>query len=434
MSYTVGVKTTLQIWLTLLAVLLAFPPLSRAEKQVRLVEVEGPIGPVVAEFLVDAIGRATREGAACLIIQMDTPGGLDASMRTIIKEILASEAPVVVYVAPAGSRAASAGALITIAAHVAAMAPGTNIGAAHPVGLGGQMDSTMAGKVTNDAAAYIRSIAEKRGRNVQWAEDAVRKSVSATEQEALKLKIIDLVCPTVSALVDSLHGRRVEVASGPRVLSTKGLKVVTFRMGLRERFLATLSDPNIAYILMVLGFYGLLFELYNPGLVLPGIVGSISIILAFFSFQTLSVNYAGLVLILIGIVMFILEIKIVSHGALTLGGIIAMALGSTMLFQSPEPFLRVSWMVIAPVVLGTAAFVVFALGLGIRAQRRKPVTGLSDMMGKIGTARTEVHEKGMVFVAGEYWSATSEAPIEAGAEVRVKAVRGLVLTVENVKT
>lgn len=425
---------SLKIWLTLLAGLLTSPALSFAERQVRLVEVEGPIGPVVAEFLVDALGRAKQDGAECLIVQLDTPGGLDASMRTIIKEMLASETPVVVYVAPAGSRAASAGALITIAAHVAAMAPGTNIGAAHPVGLGGQIDSTMAGKVTNDAAAYIRSIAEKRGRNVQWAEDAVRKSVSATEQEALKLKIIDLVCPTVSALVDSLNGRRVEVASGPRVLATKGLTVVRMRMGLRERFLATLSDPNIAYILMILGFYGLLFEIYNPGAVLPGIVGSICIVLAFFSFQTLSVNYAGLVLVLLGIVMFILEVKIVSHGALTLGGIIAMALGSTMLFESPEPFLRVSWMVIAPAVLGTAAFIVFALGMGIRAQRRPPATGLSDMMGKIGKARTEVHEKGMVFVTGEYWSATSEAPIEAGAEVRVKAVQGSVLTVEKVKT
>jgi membrane-bound serine protease (ClpP class) len=424
-------KTTLQIGLLLC--LLTLPDASLAERHVQLVEVEGPVGPVVAGYLVDGLDRARQDGAECLIVQLDTPGGLDASMRTIIKEMLASEVPVVVYVAPAGSRAASAGALIAIAAHVAAMAPATNIGAAHPVGMGGQMDSTMAGKVTNDAAAYIRSIAEKRGRNVQWAEDAVRKSVSATEQEALKLKVIDLVCPTVSALVDSLHGRRVEVASGQKVLATKGLKVVRIKMGMRERFLATLSDPNIAYILMILGFYGLLFEIYNPGAVLPGVVGSICIVLAFFSFQTLSVNYAGLLLILFGIVMFILEVKIVSHGALTLGGIVAMSLGSTMLFESPEPFLRVSWMVIAPAVLISAAFILFALGLGIRAQRRTPVTGINDMVGKVGAARTQVHEKGMVFVAGEYWSAASEAPIEAGAEVRVKAVKGSVLTVEKVK-
>ncbi|OGG45652.1 MAG: serine protease [Candidatus Handelsmanbacteria bacterium RIFCSPLOWO2_12_FULL_64_10] len=426
-------KTALQIGLTSLLCLLTLPAVSRGERPIRLVEVEGPIGPVVAEFLVDAIRRATLEKSECLIVQLDTPGGLDASMRTIIKEMLASETPIVVYVAPAGSRAASAGALITIAAHVAAMAPGTNIGAAHPVGIGGQIDSTMAGKVTNDAAAYIRSIAERRGRNVQWAEDAVRKSVSATEQEALKLKIIDLVCPTVSALVDSLNGRRVEVTSGPKVLATKGLRIARVRMGMRERFLATLSDPNIAYILMILGFYGLLFEIYNPGSVLPGVVGSICIILAFFSFQTLSVNYAGLILILLGIVMFILEVKIISHGALTLGGIVAMVLGSTMLFESPEPFLRVSWLVIIPAVLASAGFILFAVGLGLQAQRRRPVTGVNDLVGKVGAARTEVHVKGMVFVSGEYWSATSETPIEAGAEVRVRAVNGPVLTVEKVK-
>ncbi len=412
--------------------LAALPVLCLADRQVRLAEVEGPIGPVVAEYLVSAMHRATQEGAACLIVQMDTPGGLDASMRTIIKEMLASETPVVVYVAPSGSRAASAGALIAVAAHVAAMAPGTNIGAAHPVGLGGQIDSTMAGKVTNDAAAYIRSIAEKRGRNVQWAEDAVRKSVSATEQEALKLKVIDLVCPTVSALLDSLDGRRVEVPSGPKVLATKGARVVRMQMGIRERFLATLSDPNIAYILMILGFYGLLFEIYNPGLTLPGIVGSICIVLAFFSFQTLSVNYAGALLILFGVVMLILEVKIVSHGALTIGGIISMALGSTMLFESPEPYMRVSWLVIAPAVLGTAAFILFAVGMGIRAQRLKPVTGLNDMVGKVGKARTAVHENGMVFVVGEYWSARADTSIEVGSEVRITAVNGSVLTVEKV--
>jgi membrane-bound serine protease (ClpP class) len=427
-------KTKFQIYLTLLVGFLTLPAVCFAERQVRLAEVEGPIGPVVAKYLVDAIDQAMQERAECLIVQIDTPGGLDASMRMIIKEMLASEVPVVVYVAPAGSRAASAGALIAIAAHVAAMAPGTNIGAAHPVGIGGQIDSTMAGKVTNDAAAYIRSIAERRGRNVQWAEDAVRKSVSATEQEALKLKVIDLVCPTVAALVDSLNNRKVEVASGWKVLATRGLKVVRMRMGMRERFLATLSDPNIAYILMILGFYGLLFEIYNPGSVLPGVVGSICIVLAFFAFQTLSVNYAGLLLVIFGIVMFILEVKIVSHGALTLGGIVSMALGSTMLFESPEPFLRVSWLVIAPAVLGTAAFILFAVGMGIRAQRRRPVMGMSDMVGKVGTARTAVHEKGMVFVAGEYWSATSDEPIEAGAEVRVKAINGSVLTVEKIET
>ena len=304
----------------------------------------------------------------------------------------------------AGSRAASAGAFITLAAHVAAMAPGTNIGAAHPVKIGGQMDSTMADKVANDAAAYIRSIAEKRGRNVAWAED----------------------------LVDSLNGRRVELPSGEREMETSGLEVVTRRMSLRERFLATLSDPNVAYILMMLGFYGLLFEIYSPGSIFPGVIGSICIILAFFSFQTLPINYAGLILIIVGVVMLILEVQIVSHGALTIGGVVAMGLGSTMLFESPEPFLRVSWAVIIPAVIGTAVFILVALGLGVRAQKRKPVTGVDDMVGKIGKARTAVHEEGMIVVHGEYWNAVSDEMLEPGSKVRVKAVDGSTLTVERV--
>ena len=421
-----------RIIVAILACILALPGKVAAEKKILLAEVEGAIGPVVAEYLVEALQEANENESECLIIQLDTPGGLDASMRTIVKEMLASDVPVVVYVAPAGSRAASAGAFITLAAHVAAMAPGTNIGAAHPVKIGGQMDSTMADKVANDAAAYIRSIAEKRGRNVAWAEDAVRKSISSTEGEALEQNVIDLVCRSVDALVDSLNGRRVELPSGEKEMETSGLEVVTRRMGLRERFLATLSDPNVAYILMMLGFYGLLFEIYSPGSIFPGVIGSICIILAFFSFQTLPINYAGLILIIVGVVMLILEVQIVSHGALTIGGVVAMGLGSTMLFESPEPFLRVSWAVIIPAVAGTAVFILVALGLGVRAQKRKPVTGVDDMVGKIGKARTAVHEEGMIVVHGEYWNAVSDEMLEPGSKVRVKAVDGSTLTVERV--
>ena len=424
--------TKFQIIAAVLACILGSPGQVAAEKKILLAEVEGAIGPVVAEYLVEALQEANENESECLIIQLDTPGGLDASMRTIVKEMLASDVPVVVYVAPAGSRAASAGAFITLAAHVAAMAPGTNIGAAHPVKIGGQMDSTMADKVANDAAAYIRSIAEKRGRNVAWAEDAVRKSISSTEGEALEQNVIDLVCRSVDALVDSLNGRRVEVPTGEKEMETSGLEVETRRMGLRQRFLATLSDPNVAYILMMLGFYGLLFEIYSPGSIFPGVIGSICIILAFFSFQTLPINYAGLILIIVGVVMLILEVQIVSHGALTIGGVVAMGLGSAMLFESPEPFLRVSWAVIVPAVAGTAVFILVALGLGVRAQKRKPVTGVEDMVGKIGKTRTTVHEEGMVVVHGEYWNAVSDEVLESGSKVRVKAVDGSTLTVERV--
>ena len=290
-------------------------------------------------------------------------------------------------------------------------------------------DSTMADKATNDTAAYIRSLAEKRGRNAEWAETAVRQSISITAREALEQNVIDLMAPTVAALLDSIDGRQVEVLSATRILETAGARIVTIEMGLRERFLSRISDPNIAYILMILGVYGIMFELYNPGSVLPGVIGGICLILAFYSFQTLPVNFAGLLLIVLGAILFILEIKVPSYGVLAIGGIVAMALGSTMLFDTPGSIFRVSWSMIAPAVLATALFFAFAMGMGIRAQRIRPKGDLDEIVGMAGKARTDVGSDGTVFVVGEYWQARSEEPVQAGTTVQIICLDGNTLVV-----
>ena len=394
---------------------------------------EGVINPVAAEYLHDAMAFAEAEHAQAVILRLDTPGGLDTSMRLMIKDITGSTIPVVVYVAPSGGRAASAGVFLTIAAHVAAMAPGTNIGAAHPVAMGGgEMDKTMKEKVENDSVAYIKSIAEQRGRNVAWAEDAVRKSVSVTEKEALTLKIIDLIADDLSALLKKLDGRKVPMGQASAVLHTKDVEIVEFALGWRLELLKALSDPNIAYLLMTLGTIGLLAELYNPGAILPGIVGAISLILGFYALQSLPINYAGVLLLLLGIVLFVLEATVTSYGLLAIGGILAMLLGSLMLIKTDEPFLQISWAVIIPVI-GLAALVTFAIvGMGVRAMRRRPVTGREGMVGLVGVAKTTLAPKGQVAVRGELWEAMSEEPIESGAAVEVTAIEGLKLRVKSI--
>ncbi len=399
--------------------------------QVMIIRVEDAISPASARFMVQSIERAQEQKAECLIIEMDTPGGLDQSMRQVIKAIMASDIPVVVYVAPQGSRAASAGAFITLSSHVAAMSPGTSIGAAHPVSVGtGQMDSTMSGKVTNDAAAYIRSIAEKRGRNIAWADSAVRRSVSLSETEALKRKVIDLIADDTEALLDLLEGRQVIMGQDTVVLHTKGAEKVLVEMNWRDRILSIISNPNIAYILFMAGLLGLYFEFSNPGAIFPGVVGAISLILAFFSFQTLPVNYAGMLLIILAIVLFILDVKIASHGILSIGGIIAMFLGSVMLFQTPDPAMRASLQVIIPVVLVTAAFFVIGVWLSIKTLRTRPVSGDQGLLDQEGDARTIVNKDGgRVFVAGTHWSACSDAEIAEGAKVKVVEVKGMKLKV-----
>ncbi len=401
-------------------------------KEVIVITVNGVINPVTAEYITKSIKKAVKKGSEGLIIELDTPGGLDTSMRDIVKEIIGSEVPVIVYVAPSGARAASAGVFITLAAHIAAMAPGTNIGAAHPVALGEKMDKTMAEKVTNDAAAYIKSIAEKRGRNVRWAEDAVRKSVSATETEALKNHIIDLVSKDINTLLNDINGKKVQTAIEEKALNTGNARLTREEMSLRLRILALISNPNVAYILMLLGFYGLFFELTNPGAIFPGVIGGICLILAFYAFQTLPVNYAGLLLIILAIILFILEVKIVSHGVLTIGGIISMVIGSLMLFESPGPFIRLSIYLILPAAIATALFFTLTISLALKAHRRKPVTGTEGLVGEEGTAKTEITtDGGLALVHGEIWQAFSDEEIEKDAKIEIEAVKGLRLKVRK---
>jgi len=391
---------------------------------------EGVINPVSAEYINHVLTEAQEGGAAAALIRLDTPGGLDTSMRLIIKDITSSAVPVIVYVAPSGARAASAGVFILYAAHIAAMAPGTNVGAAHPVAMGGgEMDAVMKEKVENDAAAYIKSIAEKRGRNVKWAEEAVRKSVSVTEQEALKLKVIDLVADDVPSLLAAVDGKEMVTGAGKNVLHTKGAVLKELPMGWRLEALKALSDPNIAFLLMTVGTIGLLAELYNPGAILPGVVGAISLILAFYSLQTLPINYAGVLLIIVGIVLFILEIKVVSYGLLSLGGLASLILGALMLVKTDAPFMKVSLSFIVPFAMMVGAMLMTLTWMAVRTQRRAAVTGIEAMVGSIGVAKTDVAPRGRVFIQGEIWDAMSDEPIREGEEAQIKAVSGLTLKV-----
>ena len=309
------------------------------------------------------------------------------------------------------------------------MAPTTHIGAAHPVQMQGKMDETLEKKAVNDLAAMMRGIAEKRGRNAKWAEDAVRNSVSITETEALSDKVIDLIAPDVASLIKALDGRTVDVVIGKRTLRTAGAEVVTIKMGFRDKLLAVISNPNIAYILMILGFYGLYFELSNPGAIFPGVAGAICLILAFYALQTLPINYAGLMLIILAIALFIAEAFITSHGVLGVGGTIAMLMGSVMLIDSAAPSLQISWAVIVPVVALSAAMFIVTVTLAVRVHRDKVDTGREGMIGLEGEARTDIHASGQVFVRGEYWNAWSREPIKAGERIRVEAIEGLKLRV-----
>ncbi|MCE5194235.1 MAG: nodulation protein NfeD [Nitrospiraceae bacterium] len=399
---------------------------------VMVITVNGVVNPSSAEYISKSIKEANKQKYQALIIQLDTPGGLDTSMRTIVKDIIASEVPVVVYVSPSGARAASAGVFITLAAHVAAMSPGTNIGAAHPVGVGEKMDKTMAQKATNDAAAYVKSLAERTGRNSKWAEDAVRKSISATEQEALKENVIDLVSKDIKSLLSEIDGKKVKTIMGDKTLHTANSGIVKGEMGFRHRILNVITDPSVAYILMLLGFYGLFFELTSPGAVFPGVVGGICLILAFYAFQMLPVNYAGLLLIVLAIILFVLEVKIVSHGALTIGGIVSMIFGSLMLFDSPEPFMRLSILLVLPAVLVTAFFFIMVFRLAYKAYRIRPITGAEGLIGLEGIANTDITKSGgMVLVNGEIWSAHSDPDILKGEKVIVENVSGLKLKVRK---
>lgn len=397
-------------------------------------KIDGAINPVVADYIRDGIKKANEEKATCLLIHLNTPGGLLQSTRIIVSSMLESPVPVIVYVAPGGAHAGSAGAFITLAAHIAGMAPGTNIGAAHPVSFQQSTDSIMNAKGTNDAAAFIRAIAEKRNRNVQWAEDAVRNSVSITEKEALQKGVIDLIAFNEQDLLDQVHGKQVELVATTVTLHTKNARIASYSMSFIERILNVLSDPSIAYIMMLLGLYGIMFELYSPGAILPGVIGIISLILSFYSMHTLPINYAGLALIIFAIILFILELKITSHGILGIGAAVSLLLGSLMLIrsQSSLEFVRISRIVIIAFTVVTTLFFLFVVGMGLRAQRAKVMTGIEGLVGAIAYALDILDPAGTVMFQGEVWNAISvTGKIDKGDKVRVREMRNLTLYVEK---
>ncbi len=418
------------IFLLLVAAILS-PSLSNA-KDIYTVRINGAINPPVAGFLRESIENATQKNAEAIVVLLDTPGGLDTSMRDIVKGIMDARIPVVVYVAPSGARAASAGAIILLASHVAAMAPGTNVGAAHPVSIGGEKaDATSMKKVVRDAEAYSKSIAAKRGRNADWAAKAVTESASITAKEALARNVIDVVADSLDDLLAQIDGKTVEIKQGKTTLRTKGMKMVELPMPSKYRFLSYISDPNVAYILMMIGIYGILFEFYSPGAIFPGVMGGISLILALYAFQAIPISFAGLALILLGIVFFILEVKIISHGVLGIAGIISVVIGSVMLIDLPSSVLSISFKTILVVAIVSAIFVFGILSYAVKAQLSKVRTGKEGLVGEEGVARTDIAAggKGKVMVHGELWSATGDEAVKKGEDVIVTAVERLVVKV-----
>jgi membrane-bound serine protease (ClpP class) len=391
---------------------------------IHLIKIDGVINPVATEYILESIEKAEDANVELLIIEMDTPGGLMVSMHDIVKGILGADVPIAVYVSPSGSRAGSAGVFITIAAHIAAMAPGTNIGSAHPVNMSGSQDTSqvMEEKIVNDAVAHIRSVAQKRGRNADWAESAVRESANITEKEAVRLNVVEYIVPTVDSLLIAINGKEVEVLSGIRVLDTENARIESYEMNWRQKALDILSDPNILYILFLIGITGISLELYNPGSILPGVVGGICIILFLYSVQTIPVNIAGILLIIFSAILFLLEIKIPSYGLLTIGGVVSLVLGSLMLVDSPLPFLQISWKVILGATITITLFFIFAIGFAIRAYRKKPSTGKEGLVGEEGVTIEALSPTGQIEVHGEIWKAVSDQKIKKGQQVIVEEV------------
>jgi membrane-bound serine protease (ClpP class) len=404
-----------------------------AQTRINVIQIQDSINPGVEDFLRYSLDRSVEEKAEFLIILLDTPGGLMTSMRGMAQAILNSEIPVVVYVFPSGAQAASAGVFITAAADVAAMAPGTNIGAAHPVtGGGGDLPSSMSEKVLNDMLAFARSIAAQRGRNAEWLEDAIKSSVSATAEEAYKLNVIDLVADDQPALLKKLDGWQVQRKGLTITLHTAGADLRTISPGWQHSILRVISNPNLAYILLMIGLAGLYFELSNPGAVLPGVVGGISLILALYAMQTLPVNYAGFLILLLAVVFFIVEIKVSSHGMLSLAGVLCLVLGSIMLFRLPEQPMQLALSVFVPTVLVISAFFVTVASLAFRAQMKQPQTGAEAMVGMIGEVRRDLDLEGKIFVNGELWNAVAEERIIVGETVEVMEVHNLKLKVKKI--
>jgi membrane-bound serine protease (ClpP class) len=430
-------KYKLLIFISILFLFLPFGIRGQTEKSpVFIIEIDGDINPATGKFIIDSIDEATKQNAQCLVIQLDTPGGALESTRLIVKKELASTIPIIVYVAPGGARAASAGVFVTMAANIAVMAPGTHIGAAHPVTLGGgeaKESKTMTEKIVNDTVAFIKNIAKARGRNLDWAEKAVVKSVSITDEEAVKLNVIDFIASDIPTLLAKIDGRVVKLDGATRTLHTKGVQPNRIEMTWSQKLLAIISHPQIALYLLMLASLGIFFELSNPGAILPGIVGGISLVLSLYVLQVLSVNYAGLALILFAFILFIAEIKVMSHGLLAAGGIISLFLGSIMLFETPEGYMRLSLGVIIPTVLVTSAFFIFAMTMAIRARLKKPTTGFEGLIGEIGIASTPIAPEGKVSIHGEFWNATSDQNIEKGDKVQVVGVKNLKLNVKKIE-
>jgi len=421
--------------LVIVLLLMVWPANAFGADGIIVVKIEGAINPVVAEFVANEIRSANTSSEELIVIRMDTPGGLDTSMRKIIKAIQSSKVPVASFVSPGGSRAASAGTFITIASHIAAMEPGTNIGAAHPVnlmggGTGGQA-KVMEDKVVNDASAYIRSLAEKRGRNTHWAELSVRKSVSVSAEEAKRLNVIDLVAANLDSLVLALDKREVKLGGSIITLNTAEKNITFKEMNSRQRILDIIASPNVAYVLMMLGLVGLYFELSNPGLILPGVVGSVSLVLALYAMQTLPINYAGLLLIILGVVLLIAEVNVMSYGLLAMSGAISIFLGSIMLIDSDDPAMQISKMILYPTLGMTFLFSIGSIYLAKKAHQLVTTTGMEGLLGEIGVVKETLNPEGRVLIHGEMWKAESDTVISAGEKVSVEAVKGLKIKVRK---
>ncbi|MBW2411429.1 MAG: nodulation protein NfeD [Deltaproteobacteria bacterium] len=416
------------ILIILIGCLINLHPAGAAENEVYIIKVADAISPGTAEFITYGIKTAESENAACIVIELDTPGGLAESMRTIVQSILNSKIPVAVFVSPRGARAASAGVMITMAADIAAMAPGTNIGAAHPVGGGGKdIEGAMSDKVINDMVAHAKSVAERRGRNAQWVEAAIRESVSVTETEALEENIIDLIAEDIDDLLRQMNNHKTAEKG---VLNLDNVEKKYVEESFRTKILRTISNPNIAYILMMIGLAGLYFELSHPGAIFPGVIGGICLILAFFALQTLPVNYAGILLIVLAIIFFIMEMKVTSYGLLSVAGVVSLLLGSLMLFEGTDPDMKLSWSVLLPTLLLVSGFFVVVAALVFKVQVSKPTTGNRGLIGEIGIVKKACTPEGKVFVHGELWNATAKEPIEENTKVQVVGVDRLVIVVE----
>ena len=405
---------------------------STSTPHVDLITIDGSINPAVDDFIRESIGRSKTNGARALIIQLDTPGGLLTSTRTIVKELLSDLVPVIVYVAPSGAGAGSAGVFITLAAHIAAMAPGTNIGAAHPVAGGGQeVKGVMGEKIENFTASFSESIAQQRGRNTEWAIQAVRKSVSITEKEALKIKVIDIVAKDIDDLLEQAHGRKVDIEGKKHELALKGARVQRYEMSLKQKVLNTIADPNIAYLLMMAGILGLYMEFAHPGVIFPGVAGAICLLLAFVSLQLLPINYTGLALIILGIGLLIGEAFYPSFGVLGIGGIISLTLGSLLLFDTPMSDFGVDRTIVFTAVGTLGSFVLAVSYLVFRSQKEKPALGVEGLIGEVGVVREKLNPTGRIFVHGETWRAEADNEINVGEKVEVVGVEGMVLKVRR---